>query len=209
MDLPDDLAPDLIEPLRAWRVWSVPETDAGWRLSSIHYRQVWEPRSEAAAWCYRSSRIPHAGSAAHDRHLAPVAGCQCGIYGARRPEAAGEYLPLRHGPWESMYVSSEYRHRVVGEIELWGRTLECADGYRASFGYPARLWVPTRRPDGREFDAASVALGLADYGVPITLLDAGTRDEVLDEIAHGRLAPDRHDSRRRPASAPRASGRRA
>ncbi len=177
------LAPDLIEPLHAWRVWSVRETEDGWRLASIHYRQIWEPEAEAAAWCYRSSGRAIGATVRHDRHVAPVTGCHCGIYGATDAGSAGEYLVARQGPWESMYVSAEYRHRVLGRIALWGRTVECERGYRASLGYPTRLWVPTRRPDGRTIDTRSVAADLAAYGVPVELVDAGTRGEILDCVA--------------------------
>lgn len=176
-------APDLIEPLHAWRVWSVQKTHDGWRLASIHYRQFWEPEAEAAAWCYRSSRAAPEAAVRHERHLAPAMGCQCGIYGATDPAAAGEYLVAHQGPWESMYVSAEYRHRVLGQIALWGRTVECTHGYRASHGYPTRIWLPTRRPDGRTVDAASVADDLAAYGVPVELVDAGTREEILELVA--------------------------
>ena len=179
-----ELAPDLIEPLQAWRVWSVWETDAGWRLASIHYRQIWEPEAKTAAWCYRSSRGASMGtSVLHDRHVAPVAGCQCGIYGATDAGSAGEYLVPRQGPLESMYVSAEYRHRVLGRIALWGRTVQCVRGYRASLGYPTQLWLPTRRPDGRAIATEPVAAGLAAYGVPVELVDAGAREDILELVA--------------------------
>ena len=177
-----DLAPDLIEPVQGWRVWSVRKTADGWRLASIHYRQFWKPEAEAAAWCYRGSRAAPA-EMSHARHQAPATGCQCGIYGAANAVGAGEYLAARQGPWESMYVSAEYRHRVLGRIALWGRTLECAYGYRASFGYPTQLWLPTRRPDGRSIDVASVAGDLSAYGVAVDLVDAGTREEILELVA--------------------------
>jgi hypothetical protein len=173
-------APDLIEPVHAWRVWSVRETEHGWRLASIHYRESWEPQAHAAAWCYRSSS---ASEVHHDRHVAPVAGCHCGIYGAAEAADAGEYLGQRQGPWESMYVAAEYRHRVLGQVALWGRTVECTGGFRASFAYPTRLWLPTRRPDGREIDTASLEEDLAAYGVALELVDAGTREDILALVA--------------------------
>lgn len=63
-------APDVLGPIRAWRVWSAHETADGWRLSSIHYRQIWEPRTETQAWCYRSSEIGRVHRITHDRHHA-------------------------------------------------------------------------------------------------------------------------------------------
>lgn len=175
-----DSPPDVLGPIRAWRVWSACDTAEGWRLSSIHYRQIWEPRTETQAWCYRSSEIGRAHQITHDRHHAPVVGCHCGIYGAGDVARAGEYLIPRHATWESLYVGSTYQHRVVGEIELWGRTLECVHGYRSTYGYPGRLWIPTQRPDGRNVDVEALALDLVDYGVPLSLVDAGARDEILE-----------------------------
>jgi hypothetical protein len=110
-------------------------------------------------------------------------GCRCGIYGAGDVACAGEYLIPRHDSWESMDVASTYPPRVVGEIELWGRTLECVQGYRSTYGYPARLWIPTQRPDGRKFDVEPLALDLVDYRVPLNLVDAGTRDKILEWLS--------------------------
>jgi len=176
-------APDLLGPLRGWRAWTVRRTDDGWRLASIHYREVWPAGNELAAWCFRSTHLAAVQGIGHERHLAPVAGCHCGIYGADGREHAAEYLIPEHAGWETMYTASTYLHRVLGQIDLWGRTVECEHGYRASYGYPARLWVPTRRPDGAELDVGAIALDLLDYGVPVDLVDAGPREEILDRVA--------------------------
>jgi hypothetical protein len=45
------------------------------------------------------------------------------------------------------------------------------------------LWIPTQRPDGRRIDIEPLALDLVDYRVPISLADAGTRDEILDWLS--------------------------
>jgi hypothetical protein len=50
------------------------------------------------------------------------------------------------------------------------------------------LWLPVRRPDGKSIDVDAIAFGLADYGIPIELLDAGTRYEIVHEIGYGRKA---------------------
>ncbi len=177
-----DVVPDLIEPLRAWRAWSVRRTDEGWRLASIHYQELWPTGRELSAWCFRSSRTSVAEGIRHARHHAPSSSCHCGIYGAADPLHAGEYLIPQHTGWETMYVASSYVHRVFGQIDLWGRLVECEQGYRATHGYPARVFVPTRRPDGSKLDVSDVALDLLAYGVPVELVDAGARDEILGAL---------------------------
>jgi hypothetical protein len=185
----EDAAPDLIEPLRVWRAWAVRETDEGWRLSSIHYRELWPVGGPVEAWCYRSSKLSAAQGITHDRHLAPAVGCQCGVYGATELERAREYLVPEHTGWESISVDARYVHRVVGLAKLWGRTVECAQGYRASYAYPARLWIPTRMPDGRPLDVEALALDLLAYGVPVELVDAGARGAIVDHLREGAAQP--------------------
>ena len=34
--------------------------------------------------------------------------------------------------------------RVLGRVSLWGDVVECAWGWRASFAYPAQIYVPDR-----------------------------------------------------------------
>ena len=42
-----------------------------------------------------------------------------------------------------MNVAREVRAQVLGEVALWGTIIEHRDGYRAEFGYPLRLSVPS------------------------------------------------------------------
>ncbi|MDQ3876376.1 MAG: hypothetical protein M3322_12685 [Actinomycetota bacterium] len=124
-------------------------------------------------------------SITHDRHAAPIKGCFCGIYGATELEQVRQYVVASHSGYAGV---GHYAHRVVGHVNLWGRVVECSQGYRASRAYPARLWLPTRRPDGKRFDVERVALGLLDYGVPTELLDAGTRYEIMNQLGYARRA---------------------
>jgi hypothetical protein len=43
-------------------------------------------------------------------------------------------------------------------------------GWRASHAYPAHIYVPTHRANGRCVDAEIIALGLARYGVPVEIV---------------------------------------
>lgn len=177
-----EVAPDVVGPLLAWRAWNLLETEAGWRLASIHYRETWPVDEPLEAWCYRSSHRAAAEGITHDRHAAPAAGCLCGVYGATELDRAREYLVPDHVGWESVSVRSRYVHRVVGLARLWGRTVECESGWRAAYGYPERLWVPASAPDGSPVDVTAPALDLLAYGVPVELLDSGSRDAILEEL---------------------------
>jgi hypothetical protein len=163
----------------------VRETEEGWRLHSIHYGEPWPVRSELDAWCYRSRYVSASNSITHDRHAAPIKGCFCGIYGAKELEQVRQYVVASHSGYAAV---GDYAHRVVGHVNLWGRVVECSQGFRASRAYPARLWLPTRRPDGKTFDVERAALGLLDYGVPTELLDAGTRYEIINQLRYARRA---------------------
>lgn len=174
-----DPAPDYAAPLLAWRAWNLLRSDDGWRLGSIHYRETWGVDEPVEAWCYRSSRT---SGIAHDRHAAPARGCHCGIYGAGDLDVARDYLIPDHVGWEAVTGGSRYVHRVVGLVRLWGRVVECENGFRAERAYPERLWVPTLAPDGRPVDVGAAALDLLAYGVPVELLDAGSRDAILGAL---------------------------
>lgn len=172
-------APDLLEAVIGWRVWRI---DARHRLRSALRDELWEPRRPLVAAC----EVDHA---------APDQRCDCGIYAVRRPEHARAYLVGRNRP--------EAVHRVLGRVALWGRVVECEQGWRAQYAYPARIWVPdcaeagsvappaNRGACGAEAGSVAgkacgapgafeIAFELGRYGVPVELV-AGHRptDVVL------------------------------
>jgi hypothetical protein len=67
---------------------------------------------------------------------------------------------------------------VIGTVSLWGDVVECERGWRAAFAYPSRLFVPLGFPG-----AAEQAVGLADYGVPVELVDTLNLVDALDQVA--------------------------
>lgn len=168
-------APDLIGPIVGWRAWYVRETGGRHRLHSIHYGEPWPVRNELTAACHRGRYVHSAASVSHDRHDPPTRDCVCGIYGAKELEQAQQYFG-------GEAVPADYVHRVVGQVKLWGSVVECTQGFRASHAYPAHLWLPTRRPDGGPLDIEALALDLLDYGVPVELLEAGNRAEIMGEL---------------------------
>jgi hypothetical protein len=61
-------------------------------------------------------------------HLAPGKDCTCGVWAFRTLE-------------EFQKMAASYEVAVVGQVYLWGRILECENGYRAQFAYPKELWL--------------------------------------------------------------------
>src|SRR5262249_36065325 len=163
------VAPDYCEPVVAWRVWHAVEVGGELRLASVYRRVTWPPARPLEAVCGRA-RLPFLYR--RSRHEAPVERCQCGIYRADAL-AAQEYLPGGSHP-PSAYP-------VIGRVSLWGDVVECERGWRASRAYPERIYVP--RLEGSRVDRARLARRLAGYRVPVTVLEAATRDGIVDRVA--------------------------
>lgn len=150
-------APDLCEPLVGWRVWAV---SAGGRLLSPVYDEVWTPLEAVRAYC-------------RERHEAPRRRCSCGVHATRSPGEAARHLVGRDGP--------RVVCRVLGEVALWGRVVECERGWRGELAYPVRLLVPAVRPDGSALDADLVASLLAPYRVPVDRVP-GRTPHLLESV---------------------------
>jgi hypothetical protein len=160
------LAPDYAEPLCAWRLWEVEDVDGAPRLRSLYRISFWPVGQPFEARCeaqrLRLSRRP--------RHPAPAETCTCGIYAAPF-ELIRKKLAIDGGlPVGCLFV--------IGTVALWGDVLECERGWRAALAYPSRLFVPLGCPG-----AAERAVGLADYGVPVELLDTRNLADALDHVA--------------------------
>jgi hypothetical protein len=159
-------APDYAEPLCAWRLWEVRDVGGAPRLRSLYRLSFWPVGAPFEARCeaqrLRLSRRP--------AHAAPTETCSCGIYGApfelfRRRLALDDGLPAG-----CLFV--------LGTVSLWGDVLECERGWRAALAYPQRLFVPRGIPG-----AAERAVGLADYGVPVELVETRDVAGALDHVA--------------------------
>ena len=167
-------APDYGEPLVGFRVWHVVETEDGPRLHAIGRPVVWEPRMAREATCLRHRpwhlRVRRRPLPSHP---APDASCSCGVWACRAPVAALRALDGYGRPWKPV-------HRVMGPVSLWGTVVEHAGGWRASHAYPRALVVPRRRLHGpRVPDLDRLVDGLGAYGVPLEVVDGGTRDDLL------------------------------
>ena len=117
-------APDLIEPVVAFRAWRVLDD----RLLSPYIPCRWEGPVMHAT-CYPANRALTFGrgwlAAAHQ---SPHPDCKCGIYAYHRP-GVQQYF----GEWEW----------VEGIVSVWGRIEAHADGLRAEH---ARVEALTGRP---------------------------------------------------------------
>jgi hypothetical protein len=70
---------------------------------------------------------------------------------------------------------------VVGRVALWGVVHEHERGWRATFAYPERLFVPISELDPRH--ARRLMDGLRRYEVPVRAVDGSTADEVVDAVS--------------------------
>jgi len=157
-------APDYVEPLVGWRLWAIEDVSGSARLRSLYQRCVWPAGAPLAAHCHaRRFRVWR-----RSPHEAPVETCSCGIYGVP-PEWISKL-------WRGSEVPPGFS-LVIGTVSLWGAVVECEHGWRAGLAYPSELFVPSLTPTSDETAAA-----LADYGVPVHVLDASNVREALDAV---------------------------
>lgn len=145
------LVPGTIVGLRAWRLC---HTGDGWRIRGVFHDYTWPPGEAAVARC-----LNPAGQPAKD-HMAPDKAHECGLYTAVTTERVGLYF----GPGYDI---------VMGTVKVWGHVIEHDMGFRASHAYPASFHVPTCYDQWER-----VASDLADYNVPIELLEVEHREGV-------------------------------
>jgi len=177
-------APDFIEPAVGWRTWLVVERAGAFLLRSIVFDISWPPRRELAAGCeHPPPRLLTRPWRRAQAHEAPSVTCECGIYATKDAEGAARYLDV-----SGEGLLERARHRVLGRVRLWGSVVETECGWRASHAYPAHIYVPTHRANGRRVNADDVALELASYGVPVEIVRGGveTMRARSHETSHAR-----------------------
>ncbi len=148
------VAPDYVEPLGGWRLWSVAAGPGGVRLRSLFHEVDWPPGRALHAACM-ARRFPWLRRTPGRRrgHPAPEDGCTCGLYAAR-------------GEWLRAYMRRQGGGYVYGRVLLWGLVVECEQGWRAEWAYPERLYVPDAAA-GDELSVDELVAELAVYGVPV------------------------------------------
>ena len=144
-------APDLVEPVVAFRAWRILDD----RLLSPYIPCRWDGRVMHAT-CYPANRTLTFGRGwLNTPHGSPHRACRCVIYAYHRP-GAQQYF----GEWEW----------VEGIVTVWGRIEAHADGLRAEH---ARVEALAGRPDiARALGADVVERGelrdaAARYGAPL------------------------------------------
>jgi hypothetical protein len=113
-------APDYIHTLTGWRGWGVRH---GMLLHSVGSNFPWTPRKAVPAVCFAGDRA----------HSSPHVACSCGYWAFKSSELMTKAL---HD-----YVAKGQGVFVVGTVELWGKVIECENGFRAEFSYPKELWL--------------------------------------------------------------------
>ena len=168
-------APDYAEPLVAWRVWRVVSTSDGFRLGSVVKSALWPAGEPLRAECLREPTLAGFFRRRAPSHGAPEPECECGIY-AGRLSAIEDYLAPS---------AAEFEARALGQVLLWGRVVECERGFRASYAYPARLYLPAGGAAGSARRRERLVAELGAYGVPVDALDipASEARRRLERIA--------------------------
>lgn len=146
---------DKISPIIGWRVWLV---DIHGSLFSPRYDPdtPWPGFEKTRAFCSGCSDDTSGLRFKHPTHAPPLRDGRCGLY-AVKPGNVRQLLAF----FRVFSVPVRYPYYVAGEIALFGTVVEHAEGYRAAYGYPIRLYLPA---------ALLPKLGpllKARYGIPV------------------------------------------
>jgi hypothetical protein len=140
-ETPADLfeAPDLVEPLAAYRKWRVVDG----RLRSLYLPVFWTEAVQHAECRAADGGVP--------AHMAPGSGCSCGLYASHEPDLD--------------FPTIDYRG-VSGVVTAWGAIEVHADGVRAEYLRVQALCVyerwTTRQKDAVQGVAEDLGVDLID-----------------------------------------------
>jgi hypothetical protein len=151
-----DSAPDLVEPVVAWRVWRLVTASHEYRLASVYKWTLWEPGCALEAYCHVPSSMLGKLLGRRD-HVSPAMECACGIHAAGL-ELVCDSLNTFGGGGVGM---------IVGQVVLWGDVVECEHGFRGALAYPRHLYVPL---DTVASTGGAAPAQLAVYRVPVDVL---------------------------------------
>jgi hypothetical protein len=146
---PQERAPDLIEPIVAFRSWRVVDG----RLRSVYLPVFWTEREMTASCLCSESPDADAPRTAAPGHAVPDRGCTCGIYAYYTPDLN--------------FPTVDHRG-VAGIVSLWGAIEVHDEGMRAEHARLEALALYSRWTT-RQIDAVR---GVArELGVDIVDLD--------------------------------------
>jgi hypothetical protein len=170
---PEARAPDLIEPIVAFRSWRVVDG----RLRSVYLPTFWAERQVTADCLCAESPDADAPRTAAAGHGVPDRGCTCGIYAYYQPDVN--------------FPTVDYQG-VTGIVSLWGAIEVHDEGMRAQHARIEALALysrwSTRQIDAVRAVAEDLGVDLVDldeieqaarrYGQPITpeLVPGGPAD---------------------------------
>jgi hypothetical protein len=169
-------APDFFEPVVGWRVWRVLRRRRRSVLASLFVNVSWPAGAPLEAECHKAGF--HSGG-----HRSPDGSCVCGIYATRLETIDWEFLvsfPLLLRP------------PVIGRVSLWGSVIEAERGWRASRGYPERIFVPVLGRFGLR-RARRIAEGLECYRVPVECLPVGSLADVVPTLTRRYVDGDTYE----------------
>jgi hypothetical protein len=142
-------APDLIEPIVAFRSWRVVDG----RLRSVYLPVFWPEREVTARCLYADAPDADAPRAARPAHPVPDRGCTCGIYAYYRPDR--NFPVVDH-------------QGVAGIVSVWGAIEVHDEGMRAEHARVEALALYSRWTTRQIEAVRGVA---ADLGVNLVDLD--------------------------------------
>ena len=127
--------PDVIVvPIEGFRLWYCPPEKPTLH-SAVHCEIEWTPGKRMEALC-----LTHAACKAFG------GGCTAGIYAFRTLDEAAElyyeFLDnlVAHAAYDEHVGLSPHSRVVIGRVYLWGKVLECENGFRGEYAYPSVIY---------------------------------------------------------------------
>lgn len=136
-------APLVVGPPQGYRCWRVDSDGGEPVLRSLYHATAWPVHDPLRAACATvrqrlAAWVRHVLARSRVRHVAPTWGCQCGTYACTQfDRAAAIETALQPG-------------QVVGVVALWGHMIRHAQGYRAEYARPVKLFVSPAQVRDRE-----------------------------------------------------------
>ena len=136
-----------------WRAWKIVDFErrggvSESRLQALGTSPIWEPYQPNVAMCTTQGT-----------HEAPWPTCRCGFWAFHKRESVEQSLFRDYGGEKG---------KVLGQVALWGRVLECTMGYRGEYAYPQTLQFV-------EVDKKTAAAVAELYGVPYSIVKVSTK----------------------------------
>lgn len=156
--------PDYTECLTGWRVWNVENG----RLASTGVGGSWAPRIAVPCSCLSNSRVSH---------QVPAMECSCGYHTFKSEAELILQLPvLCDFDIDDLELLAEQITKICfGPVHVWGRVIECENGYRSEYAYPKEI---------RSFNPEHKRLS-AVYGVPVRTPSCSLALRPVSALAKG------------------------